>query len=290
MTAHAGGLAPGPITSRSAAWGSLVKVRASGRASRRGCRRGLRTIRPRYLRWRGRICRVIAKPAWGPAEARWALSWPAGCRYRAVSQAGGGQPGRLVQRREPVTNTRAPEGGVSSASTASSEHHPSRRGCRDRAHAPKAQSATGQCDRPSATRRSRPTSRGGRSRTSRPAGRPPAASGRRWRDDQWPANTGRPGRSRSTPETIAPAARSARCRRLRRECGYRAAHRLWAGEHTEELGECSTMSTKHAIDDLHLTERVAQRESTARIHELMGELRRCVLDDRDLPFRDVAGG
>jgi hypothetical protein len=102
MTAHAGGLAPGPITSRSAAWGSLVKVRASGRASRRGCLRGLRTIRPRYLRWRGRICRVIAKPAWGPAEARWALSWPAGCRYRAVSQTGGGQPGRLVQRREPV--------------------------------------------------------------------------------------------------------------------------------------------------------------------------------------------
>ena len=49
------------------------------------------------------------------------------------------------------------------------------------------------------------------------------------------------------------------------------------------------MSTKHAIDDLHPAERVAQRESAAWIHDLMGELRRRGLDDRDLPFRDFAG-
>ena len=43
-----------------------------------------------------------------------------------------------------------------------------------------------------------------------------------------------------------------------------------------------------AIDNLHPTERVTQRKSAARIHELMGELRRRVLDHRDPPFRDVA--
>jgi hypothetical protein len=75
-----------------------------------------------------------------------------------------------------------------------------------------------------------------------------------------------------------------------RQCGHSAAHRLGAGEHAEELAGRSTMGTKHAIDNLHPAQRVAQREAAAWIHELMGKFGRRVLDDRDLPFRNVAGG
>jgi hypothetical protein len=205
MPAHAR-TRTGPITSRSAACGSLVNVRTSGRASRRRLSAGPADKPTAVPAMDGvGFAGSERNRLGGPASAgRAALSRPAGCKYQAMSRAGGGEPGTSVQRREPVTNTRTPEGGVPSPSTVSSarqKHHASRRGCRDRAHAPKARSATGQCDRPSAAQRSRPTSRGGRSRTSRPAGTPPAASERRWRDGHWPANTDRPGRDGSTPET-----------------------------------------------------------------------------------------
>ena len=57
---------------------------------------------------------------------------------------------------------------------------------------------------------------------------------------------------------------------------------------SDPAGPCETRRKTLAIDNLHPTERVTQRKSAARIHELMGELRRHVLDHRDPPFRDVA--
>jgi hypothetical protein len=48
-------------------------------------------------------------------------SRPVGWRYHAVSWAGGGQLGRSIQRREPVTNTRTPERGVLSVSATSTQ-------------------------------------------------------------------------------------------------------------------------------------------------------------------------
>ena len=74
------------------------------------------------------------------------------------------------------------------------------------------------------------------------------------------------------------------------QCGHRSAQRLGAGEHAEELADRSTVRTKHAIDDLHPAQCITQRESAAWIHEQMGKLGQRVLDDRDLPLRDVAGG
>jgi hypothetical protein len=57
---------------------------------------------------------------------------------------------------------------------------------------------------------------------------------------------------------------------------------------SDPAGPCETGEKTLAIDNLHPTERVTRRKSAARIHELMGEHRRRVLDHRDPPFRDVA--
>jgi hypothetical protein len=56
------------------------------------------------------------------------------------------------------------------------------------------------------------------------------------------------------------------------QCGHRAPHQLGTGEQAKELARRSTFSTKHAIDDLHPAQGVAQRESAAWIHELLGKL------------------
>ena len=130
----------------------------------------------------------------------------AGWRYRAMSRAAGGQPGRSVQRREPVTNTRTHAAGVPSASAASSAATASRiptRVYRPRP-CPGARSAPGQRGRLSAARRSRRASLGGKSRTSRPAGTPRAASDRRYRGDRWSASTDPLDRDGSTPGTTTP--------------------------------------------------------------------------------------
>jgi hypothetical protein len=73
--------------------------------------------------------------------------------------------------------------------------------------------------------------------------------------------------------------------------GHRAAQRLGAGQHAKELvGHATTVGPKHAIDDLHPAQRLAQRESASRIYELVANSDGASWMAAIFDSGDIAGG
>ena len=162
---------------------------------------------------RGRVGRVSGTGS-GPVAA--GGREPAGRLQIPGGVAGGrGPAGKAVQRREPVMNTRTPEGGCRPArgvQRSRASRIPAR--CRGRGHAPGPDQQP--AVRPAACSAAWSASMPRRKKSYQPACRH-TTGGIRPTLARWsvPASTGRPGRDGSTPGTTAPAARSARCRRRR---------------------------------------------------------------------------